>query len=83
MLNLLYRPQVYSASYVAVNMTLLAFAVLQAIDIACLQGPQQQTRRTLHPAAGEWNRQADTRTDTVPLHIPCRLLSLHLYSAYR
>jgi len=69
------------------NLTLLAFAaatpgywaqaVQQSTDISCLPGKQQQTRRTLlpaFPAIDHWVDSWDRRTDTVPLHRPCRIL---------
>jgi len=54
-----------------------AQAVQQSTDISCLPGKQQQTRRTLlpaFPAIDHWVDSWDRRTDTVPLHRPCRIL---------
>jgi len=55
------------------NVTLLAFAAERcaaaalggryttlSIDISCLPGPQQQTRRSgMHPSVDRWDRQTD------------------------
>jgi len=54
-------------------------AVQQSIDISCPPGPRQQTRRTLlqRSIAGT-DRDADRRTDTIPLHRPCLMRAVSI-----
>ena len=44
---------------------------LLSIDISCLRGAQQQTRRCCFWSMGETDGQRDWQTDARPLHRPC------------
>ena len=75
-----------STSYVAVYMTLLASAAdvdmdrnaaapaADAIDNVCPRGPQQQNLQQANGIDGRRDRKTDRQTDTVSLHIPCRII---------
>ena len=57
------------------NATVFAVAAerrpCSTIDISCLPGPQQQTRRTLLQRLIDWT---DRQMDAIPLHRPCLIL---------